>query len=104
MWANLSGTTKQKLGFRVVMKMPDDGYAIVERDDMAVHLFRADNRSHSVSIHIFTEDLDELHAELQERGAHLKQAIRRQPGGKRDFRVNDDAGNEIKFTESVPED
>lgn len=96
---------EEKLGFHVVMKMPDGDYAIIERDDVAVHLFRADNPKQSpVSIHIFTEDLDELHAELQERGAHLKQAIKRQPWGNRDFRVNDDAGNEIKFTEPAAED
>jgi len=96
---------EEKLGFRVVSTMPDGDYAIVQRDDVAVHLFRADAHSElSVSIHIFTEDLDELHAELQERGAHLKTAIKRQPWGNRDFRVNDDAGNEIKFTEPVAAD
>ncbi len=54
-----------------------------------------------VGIHIFTEDLDELHAELQERGARVAQGIRRQPWGNRDFRVHDDSGNEIKFTEAL---
>jgi uncharacterized glyoxalase superfamily protein PhnB len=96
---------EHKLGFHVVMMMPDGDYAIVERDDVAVHLFRTDIRSQtSASIHVFTEGLDELHAELQERGANLKQAIKRQPWGNRDFRVSDDAGNEIKFTEPVRED
>jgi hypothetical protein len=53
---------------------------------------------------IFTEDLDELHAELQQRGAHLSQGIIRKPWGNRDFRVSDQSGNEIKFTEPLSGD
>jgi hypothetical protein len=30
---------EQKLGFRVAMKMPSGNYAILERDDIAIHLF-----------------------------------------------------------------
>ena len=91
-----------KLGFANVMTMPDGGYAIVERDGVAIHLFQTDRHSPQ-SIHIFAEGLDELHAELRGRGAHLKQDILFQPWGNRDFRVNDDFGNEIKFTEPVEE-
>ncbi len=91
---------EQQLGFRVVMKMPAGDYAIVERDGIAIHLFRDAALSHSpVGIHIFTPQLDELHAELQRRGAFLSQEIMRKPWGNRDFRVNDHSGNEIKFTE-----
>jgi uncharacterized glyoxalase superfamily protein PhnB len=91
---------EQKLGFRLVMQMPSGDYAIVERDDIAIHLFEDDarNRSH-VGLHIFTDDLEALQAELQERGAHLSQKIMLKPWGNRDFRVNDNSGNEIKFTE-----
>ena len=91
---------EQRLGFRVAMQMPDRGYAIVERDDIAIHLFQDDTHNHSrIGIHIFTESLDALHAELQARGAHLSQGITLKPWGNRDFRVNDNSGNEIKFTE-----
>lgn len=89
-----------KLGFRTAMTMPDGDYAIVERDGVAIHLFQAGAQNISpVSIHIFTDGLDDLYAELQRRGANLKQNIVRKPWGNRDFRVNDDSGNEIKFTE-----
>jgi uncharacterized glyoxalase superfamily protein PhnB len=82
--------TEQKLGFRLVMEMPGGDYAIVERDDIAIHLFQDDTRSHSpVGMHIFTQQLDELHAELQRRGARLSQEIMQKPWGNRDFRVND---------------
>jgi uncharacterized glyoxalase superfamily protein PhnB len=74
----------------------------VERDDIAIHLFRDDSRSRSpVGVHIFTQQLDELHAELERRGARLSQPIVRKPWGNRDFRVNDHSGNEIKFTEPL---
>src|SRR5579864_111297 len=93
---------KKKLGFQLVMKTPRGDYAIVERDDVAIHLFQDDARSHSpVGIHIFTHQLDELHAELQQRGARLSQEIVLKPWGTRDFRVNDQSGNEIKFTEPL---
>ena len=91
---------ERRLGFRVALQIPDRGYAIIERDDIAIHLFEDDAHNHSrIGIHIFTENLDALHAELQARGAHLSQGITLKPWGNRDFRVNDNSGNEIKFTE-----
>jgi predicted enzyme related to lactoylglutathione lyase len=93
---------EQKLGFRVAMKMPSGNYAIIERDDVAIHLFQDNVQSPSpAGIHIFTEDLETLHADFQERGARVFQGILRKPWGSRDFRVNDDSGNEIKFSESL---
>jgi len=95
---------EQQLGFRVVMEMPAGDYAIVERDGIAIHLFHDGTRQYSpVGLHIFTGQLDELHAELQQRGARLSQQIMRKPWGNRDFRVNDRSGNEIKFTEPISE-
>ena len=93
---------EQKLGFRVAIQMPQDDYAIVERDDVAIHLFQDNAGNHSpVGIHIFTPDLEELYLELQQRGARLSQGILRQPWGNRDFRLNDEFGNQIKFTEPL---
>jgi uncharacterized glyoxalase superfamily protein PhnB len=93
---------EQKLGFRVAMQMPQGDYAIVERDDVAIHLFQDETRTHSpVGIHIFTPDLDALYAEFRQRGAQLSQGIERKPWGTRDFRLNDSSGNEIKFTEPL---
>jgi uncharacterized glyoxalase superfamily protein PhnB len=95
---------KQKLGFRVTMQMPDSDYAIVERGDIAIHLFEDKTRSHSpVGIHIYTTGLDSLYAEFQQSGAHLSQGIVRKPWGNRDFRLKDEFGNQIKFTEPLGE-
>jgi catechol 2,3-dioxygenase-like lactoylglutathione lyase family enzyme len=91
---------EKKLGFRLAMQMPEGDYAIVERDDVAIHLYHDDDGGHSpASIHVFTHGLEELSAELQQRGAQVSQEIVRQPWRNRDFRVKDPWGNEIKFTE-----
>jgi uncharacterized glyoxalase superfamily protein PhnB len=95
-----TGYYTTKLGFEVAMEMPDGRYAVLERDDVAVHLFQEDGRSHPpVSIHVFTDGLDELYTEFVQRGATLSQPIATKPWGNRDFRVLDDSGNILKFTE-----
>jgi uncharacterized glyoxalase superfamily protein PhnB len=102
---NLSETIEyyeQRLGFEVTMRMPGGDYAIVERDSIALHLFEDAARVHSrAGLHIFTPDLDELHAELKARGAHFKQEIAVKPWGNREFRIVDQSGNELKFTEAA---
>jgi uncharacterized glyoxalase superfamily protein PhnB len=93
---------EQKLGFEIASRMPD--YAIVERDGVAIHLFQDGTTNHRpVGVHIFTADLEELCRELRQRGAHLSQEIVVKPWGNRDFRVTDESGNELKFTELLPE-
>lgn len=93
---------EQRLGFETAMRTPDGGYAIVERDGVAIHLFEdAGAGRSSVGIHIFTPDLDELYAEFEARGAQFLQPIERKPWGNREFRVKDEFGNELKFTEPL---
>ncbi|PYV42121.1 MAG: hypothetical protein DMG06_15055 [Acidobacteria bacterium] len=95
---------RTKLGFEVEMMIPQGDYAIVERDDVALHLFQDSAKNHSpASVHIFAQELEELYTELQGRGAQVSQRIVRQPWGNRDFRITDPTGNEIKFTEPLLE-
>ena len=95
---------EHKLGFRVATEMPGGNYAIVERDSIAIHLFQDPSRKHSpVAIHLFTAELEGLRDDFLERGAHLYQDIVRKPWGNRDFRIRDDSGNELKFTEPSAE-
>jgi uncharacterized glyoxalase superfamily protein PhnB len=90
----------RSLGFELAMHLEENGYAIMERHAVAIHLFEADGASHApISIHIFTSELDELYAELAERGAHIVQPIEWKPWGNREFRVKDSFGNQLKFTE-----
>jgi len=93
---------EQKLGFRVATMMADGEYAIVERDDVAIHVFKDGSGKRSpVGVHIFTASLEALHAEFQRSGALLSQGIARKPWGNRDFRLHDEFGNELKFTEPL---
>ena len=96
---------EEKLGFEIVTLLPAGDYAVVERDDVAIHLFQQDGAVASPSgLHIFTSELDELYGEMQQRGAPIIQNIVRKAWGNRDFRVNDPWGNQIKFTESLSDD
>ena len=94
---------EEKLGFEVAMRMPENGYAIVERDGVAIHLFADGARRSAIGVHIFTAGLDQLFAEVRERGAQITQSIETKPWGNREFRVRDDFGNELKFTEPLAE-
>jgi catechol 2,3-dioxygenase-like lactoylglutathione lyase family enzyme len=97
------GFYENKLGFRRVAKSPARDYAIVERDDIALHLFQDSSRCRaSVSIHIFGVGLDELEAEFVKRGAKVSHRITLRPWGNRDLRITDPYGNELKFTEPAP--
>lgn len=96
---------EHKLGFGVATVLPAGDYAIVEMDGIAIHLFQDPSRAHSpVGIHIFTSELEGLRDEVVDRGARLSEEILRKPWGNRDFRVRDDFGNELKFTEPSEED
>jgi uncharacterized glyoxalase superfamily protein PhnB len=93
----------RRLGFELAVELSD--YAIVERDGIAIHLFQAEADARSrVGVHIFTHELEELYAELRNRGAVICQDITKKPWGNRDFRVNDCAGNTLKFTEPAASD
>jgi uncharacterized glyoxalase superfamily protein PhnB len=96
---------EHKLGFRVVTEILGGEYAIVERDGIAIHLYQDVTRKHSpVGVHIFTNELEGLRDEFLQRGARLSQEILRKPWGNRDFRIRDECGNELKFTEPALED
>lgn len=96
---------ERKLGFRVAMRMPDDQYAIVERDGVSIHLFQnGDGRQSPVGIHIFTTGIEEHHMEFLQNGALLSQGILEKPWGNRDFRVRDEFGNVLKFTEPLEDE
>ena len=80
---------------------PSAGYAIVERDGIAVHLFQEDvKQSVPVGVHIFTPCIQNY----GRRGATISQEIARKPWGNRDFRVTDSAGNVLKFTEPLTDE
>ncbi|HWE87679.1 MAG TPA: VOC family protein [Terracidiphilus sp.] len=94
----------ERLGFEVASRMPAHDYAIVERDGIAIHLFEEKMRCDAQNgVHIFTHDLAGLFEEFAARGVLFAQTIERKPWGNREFRIRDDFGNELKFTEPAAE-
>jgi predicted enzyme related to lactoylglutathione lyase len=55
------------LGFR--FDYGDANYAVVWRENAAVHFTRSDDASSAVALFFWVEDVDGLHAELMQRGA-----------------------------------
>jgi uncharacterized glyoxalase superfamily protein PhnB len=95
----------EKLGFTLATQTAQRDYAIVERDGVALHLFEDRlHRSAPTGIHLFTPSLDELYEEFAARGLRFTQKIERKPWGNRDFRIKDEFGNELKFTEPLLDD
>lgn len=95
----------EKLGFTLASQPPAADYAIVDRDGIALHLFEdRGHRSSAMGVHLFTHDLAGLFEEFTDRGVTFSQKIERKPWGNRDFRIKDDFGNELKFTEPLAED
>jgi uncharacterized glyoxalase superfamily protein PhnB len=95
----------ERLGFALPGDAPIRDYAIVERDGVALHIFEDRlQRAAPVGVHIFTPDLTELYDEFEDRGVRIAQKIERKPWGNREFRIRDDFGNELKFTELLTDD
>ncbi len=90
----------ERLGFSLASQTPQRDYAIVQRDGIALHLFEdKQHRSAPMAVHIFTHDLHELFEEFERGGVRIAQKIERKPWGNRDFRIKDEFGNDLKFTE-----
>jgi hypothetical protein len=71
---------QEKLGFKVALWLPENEYAIVERDGVAIHLFTPRGpKPSAVGVHIFTSDLDQIYTEFQNSGAAITQGIERKP-------------------------
>ena len=98
---------RDQLGFRVAFTHGQPTYyAIVERDDVRIHLMTADTAKRQAgqgSVYIFVHDVDALHAELGGRGARIIGPPQDYPYGMRDFNVRDLDGNDLCFgMESKP--
>jgi len=92
---------RNALGFRIEFTHgAPASYAGVERDNVAVHLQAARDSKRKVghsAVYVFVADVDELHRELQSRGARIANGPRDYPYGMRDFDVHDLDGNALCF-------
>ena len=79
----------------------DSTYAVVWRDNSAIHFFMGDGRPHGVHLFQWVKDVDAYHQELVDRGATVDTEPTDQPYGTREFRVVDINGVGIVFGQDI---
>ncbi len=75
-------------------------YVCLCRGDVALHLVSARQSGRTAgqgAVCIFTDDVDTLHADLAQRGAHIIKPPQDYAYGMRDFDVTDPDGNTVTF-------
>jgi uncharacterized glyoxalase superfamily protein PhnB len=89
---------RQEFTYRVDSSKPDPCYLGLARDDAWVHLssFSGDGVCGGV-VRLEVDDVDELHAELVEKGVRIDTGPIDQTWGNREMYVKDADGNSIRF-------
>jgi uncharacterized glyoxalase superfamily protein PhnB len=91
------------LGFRYTFKLEDElhpeiPYAIVERDEVELHLQLNPKAAGLSSCYVFLDEgADALHAEFQQAGVRVTRPIEDSNYGARDFTIADADGNTLTF-------
>ena len=99
---------EKSLGFRCTFKVDDDlhpeiPYAIVERDQVAIHLQLRDTAAGTSSCYITVDDADSVWAEVQKAGVRVTRPIENSGYGMRDFNIADPDGNNLGFGQTIEE-
>ena len=79
----------------------DEAYAVVWRDNSAIHFVRDEDGSRGVHLFQWVEDIDAYYREIVDRGAKVSTAPADQPYGTREFRMCDINGVEIVFGQDI---
>src|SRR5256714_13881308 len=92
----------ESLGFRCTFKVDDDlhpeiPYAIVERDQVEIHLQLRGGAAGTSSCYIAVDDADSVWAEVQRAGVRVTRPIENSGYGMRDFTIADPDGNNLGF-------
>jgi uncharacterized glyoxalase superfamily protein PhnB len=83
------------LGFR--WDFGDEAYAVVWRDNSAVHFVRDDASPSGIHLFQWVKDVDAYYQELLDRSAKVAKAPKTQPYGIREFELADINGVSIVF-------
>ncbi len=94
------------LGFRCAFKVQDElhpeiPYAIVERDQVRIHLQLSDEAAGLSACYVTVDDADALYVELQKANVPVKRAIEDSSYGMRDFNIADVDGNTLGFGQPI---
>jgi predicted enzyme related to lactoylglutathione lyase len=79
----------------------DDNYAVVWRDNSAVHFVRDDARPVGVHLFQWVKDVDAYYREIVDRGADIAKEPADQPYGIREFGLRDINGVGIVFGQDI---
>jgi predicted enzyme related to lactoylglutathione lyase len=82
----------------------DETYAVVWRDNSAVHFVRDDRGPSGVHLFQWVKDVDAYFREIVERGAEVSSEPKNQPYGIREFGVRDINGVGIVFGQDIDHD
>lgn len=79
----------------------DETYAVVWRDNSAIHFVRDDRNASGVHLFQWIKDVDAYHQELVARGADIASGPADKPYGIREFAVSDVNGIGIVFGQDI---
>ena len=79
----------------------DDTYAVVWRDNSAIHFVKDDRPPSGVHLFQWVRDIDAYHKEMVNRGAEIFRAPSNRPYGLRECAVKDINGVEIIFGQDI---
>jgi len=103
--ANVEATAafyRDVLGF--TCDFGDDAYAVVWRDNSAIHFVRDDGSPKGVHLFQWVKDVDAYFKEVVGRGAEISAELTNQPYGIREFGVRDINGVAIVFGQDIDRD
>ena len=81
----------------------DSAYAVVWRDNSAIHFVRGDSTPSGIHLFQWVRDVDSYHREVVARGAVVASEPADQPYGIREFRVLDTNGVAVVFGQDLEE-
>ena len=79
----------------------DDDYAVVWRDNSAIHFVRGDRNPSGVHLFQWVRDVDTYHREIVDRGAEVIEEPADRPYDIRDFTIRDPNGVSIVFGQDL---
>jgi uncharacterized glyoxalase superfamily protein PhnB len=82
----------------------DPAYAVVWRDNSAIHFVRDDANPRGIHLFQWVRDVDAYYRELVDRGASVAQEPAEQPYGIREFRLHDINGVSSVFGQDIDAD
>ena len=99
---NVAASTKyyvEVLGF--ALDFVSDDYAVVWRDNSAIHFAKGDGSPRGVHLFQWVRDVDAYHREVTARGAEIVVEPGDRPYGVRDFSILDPTGVSIVFGQDI---